>query len=117
MCGTLTIANVFLRDFSRLNAHFHDDGYLFFRKVLDLALVARVKSDFLDVLQAQGIARAGQSEPVWTGPPLEQIDDDVLYGLNSYNELIESDAAKRERARRELDWWCARAREAATRWL
>jgi len=33
------------------------------------------------------------------------------------HELIESDAAKRERGRRELDWWCARAREAADRWL
>ena len=33
------------------------------------------------------------------------------------HELIESDAAKRERARRELDWWCMRAREAAERWL
>lgn len=29
------------------------------------------------------------------------------------HELIESDAAKRERARQELDWWCARVREAA----
>ena len=37
-------------------------------------------------------------------------------GLLSH-ELIESDAAKRERARRELDWWCARTREAAERWL
>jgi hypothetical protein len=33
------------------------------------------------------------------------------------HELIESDAAKRDRARRELDWWCVRAREAAERWL
>jgi thiamine kinase-like enzyme len=33
------------------------------------------------------------------------------------HELIESDAVKRERARRELDWWCERAREAAARWL
>ena len=33
------------------------------------------------------------------------------------HELIESDAAKRERARLELDWWCGRAREAAERWL
>ena len=31
-------------------------------------------------------------------------------GLLSH-ELIESDAAKRERARRELDWWCDRALE------
>lgn len=37
-------------------------------------------------------------------------------GLLSH-ELIESDAAKRERARRELDWWCARVREAGERWL
>jgi hypothetical protein len=32
-------------------------------------------------------------------------------GLLSH-ELIESDAAKRERARRELDWWCDRANDA-----
>jgi len=33
-------------------------------------------------------------------------------GLLSH-ELIESDATKREQARHELDWWCARVREAA----
>jgi Ser/Thr protein kinase RdoA (MazF antagonist) len=33
-------------------------------------------------------------------------------GLLSH-ELIESDAAKRERARQELGWWCRRIREAA----
>ena len=33
------------------------------------------------------------------------------------HELIESDAAKRQRARCELDWWCAQARAAAERWL
>jgi len=55
----------------------------------------QVKSDFLGVLQAQGIAEAGLSEPVWTGAPLEQIDDTALYGLNSYNELIESAGMRR----------------------
>jgi 1-deoxypentalenic acid 11beta-hydroxylase len=95
MPGPLTIANEFLRDFSQFNARFHDDGYLFFRNVLDAAQVGRVKTDLLGVLQAQGIAKAGQSEPVWTGAPLEEIDDSALYGLSSYNDLIESDGMRR----------------------
>jgi hypothetical protein len=50
------------------------------------------------------------------------IELGLLAGLGWFggllaHELIESDAAKRERARRELDWWCARAREAVARWL
>ncbi len=91
----LTIANGVLSNSSQWNARFHDDGYLFFRNVLDQAHVARVKDDFLGVLAAQGIAEPGRSEPVWTGAPLEQIDDNALYGLHSYNDLIESDEMRR----------------------
>jgi 1-deoxypentalenic acid 11beta-hydroxylase len=91
----LTVANEFLGDSSHLNARFHDDGYLFFRSVLNLAQVARVKSDFVGVLAEQGIVKPGCSEPVWTGAPLEQIDDNALYGLDSYNDLIESEEMRR----------------------
>lgn len=43
----LAIANEFLRDSSQLNARFHDDGYLFFRHVIDVAQVLRVKMDLV----------------------------------------------------------------------
>jgi 1-deoxypentalenic acid 11beta-hydroxylase len=94
MLTAFTTANDLLHDFSRLNASFQENGYLFFRNVLDGAQVLRVKDDFVGVLQRQGIAQAGQSEPIWTGAPLEQIDDVALYGLDSYNVLIESEGMR-----------------------
>ena len=36
----------------------------------------------------------GTSEPIWTGAGLEAIDDNVLYDLDSYVELIESTQMK-----------------------
>ena len=53
--GALRTANEHLGDFERLNLTFQEEGYLFFRGVLDLQEVHRVKSDFVRVLQEQGI--------------------------------------------------------------
>jgi len=39
-------------------------------------------------LQKQGIVKSGASEPIWTGAGLDQIDDDGLYVLDSYDALI-----------------------------
>jgi hypothetical protein len=94
MPGTLTISNELLCEYLPLNDRFLEDGYLFFRGVLDAAQVARVKTEFLAVLQAQGIAQK-EPEPVWTGAPLEEIDDNALYRLHCYNDLIESDGMRR----------------------
>src|SRR5262249_24504759 len=68
-----------------------EDGYLFFRQALDLGKVLEVRRDFLRVLQEQGIVTPGTSEPVWTGADFGAIDDNALYGLSSYVELIESE--------------------------
>jgi len=79
-----------LDDFAVLDSTFREDGYLFFRQVLDLGKILEVKRDFLRVLQQQGIVTPGTSEAIWTGAGLNAIDDNALYGLGSYVELIES---------------------------
>jgi hypothetical protein len=89
------VANDDLDNLERLNSAFEEDGYLYFRGILSRDEVIRVKRDFLGVLQRQGIARPGESEPYWTGAGLEAIDDDALYGLNSYADLVESEGMKR----------------------
>ena len=93
--GAFTPANEFLGDPERLGSIFREDGYLFFREVLDPAQVLEVKRDFLRVLQDQGVIRAGASEALWTGAGLAAINDDDLYGLGSYAALIESAAMRR----------------------
>jgi 1-deoxypentalenic acid 11beta-hydroxylase len=72
----------------RLNAAFDEDGYLFFRGVLEG--VDQVKHDFVRVLEKQGAVKPGASEPVWTGKGLEQIDDTDLYLAPSCAQLFES---------------------------
>ncbi|HLJ11713.1 MAG TPA: phytanoyl-CoA dioxygenase family protein [Planctomycetaceae bacterium] len=93
--GTFHIANDDLNDFDRLNSMFEDEGYLFFREVLDIEAVSAVNQDFLQILQRQGIAKPDTSEPIWTGAGIAAIDDDQLYGLSSYVDLIESGQMKR----------------------
>jgi 1-deoxypentalenic acid 11beta-hydroxylase len=84
------IANDYLDDVAGLDATFQEDGYLFFRQVLDLGKVLEVQRDFLRVLQQQGIVAPGTSEAIWTGADFGAIDDSALYDLDSYVELIES---------------------------
>ncbi len=58
--------------------------------MLDLDEVERVKRDFVRVLQEQGVVKPGCTEPVWTGLGLEHIDDNPLYRLKSYDDILES---------------------------
>lgn len=92
--GKLREANAYLDDFSKLDALFNDEGYLFFRGVLDSAEVLRVKNDMTRVLQAQGIVNPGVSEPIWSGKDLDTLHDDDLYALESYAALCEGSAKK-----------------------
>ena len=92
--GKLREANEYLDDFAKLDALLNDEGYLFFRGVLDRAEVLRVKQDMTRILQEQGIAKAGESEPMWTGKDLDALKDDDLYALASYGALCESSAKK-----------------------
>src|ERR1700730_8631729 len=86
--GRFREANQYLGDPQRLNVMFEEDGYLFFRGVLEG--VERVKQEFIRALQKQGAVEPGASEPIWTGMKLEQIDDYELYGACSCRELFES---------------------------
>jgi len=55
-----------------------------------VAAVLRVKTDFVRVLQKQGMVKPDASEPVWTGADLDEIDDSELYAVRSYIELPNS---------------------------
>ena len=93
--GELRTANHLLNDFDRLSTLYHVDGYLFFRSVLDERAVLRAKQEFASVLQQQGIARVNESEAIWTGAGLDQIDDDVLYALDGYQKLLDLESTRR----------------------
>jgi 1-deoxypentalenic acid 11beta-hydroxylase len=77
-------------DPATLSARYQTDGYLFFRGVLDAAEVIRVRDDFIDVLRRIGALTPSSSEPEWSGMPLDEIDDEQLYRLTSYQRLCES---------------------------
>lgn len=90
--GKLREANEYLHDPARLSALLNDEGYLFFRNVLDRGEVLRVKQDMTRILQEQGITRSGESEPIWSGKNLDALQDDGLYDLESYPALCEGSA-------------------------
>lgn len=92
--GRLRESNEYLNDPARLDALLNDEGYLFFRNVLDRGEVLRVKQDMTRVLQAQGIVKPGESEPVWSGQDLDALQDDALYALDSYPALCQGSAKK-----------------------
>src|ERR1700679_2812558 len=67
----LKTANPFLDDPSALRAMWEEDGYLFFRGVLDRDAVAELRRDYLDGLVARGVVDPGASTPSWNGATLE----------------------------------------------
>jgi len=93
--GKLQTANHLLNDFDKLSALYLEEGYLFFRNVLNERAVLRAKQEFVRVLQQQGVAKADESEAIWTGAGLDQIDDDALYALDGYQELLDLDSTRR----------------------
>lgn len=93
LMGKFQTANHLLNDFEKMNATFREEGYLFFRNVLDTDAVLEVKQDFVQVLQKQGVVKANVSEPIWKGAGLDQIDDSALYALDSYQELLERESS------------------------
>jgi len=86
--GRFREANEHLGDSARLNALFHEEGYLFFRDILEG--VESVKLHFVRVLKQQAAVNPKGSEPLWTGVGIDQIDDTELYRSRSLVELLES---------------------------
>jgi phytanoyl-CoA dioxygenase PhyH len=93
--GQFRASNDYLGDPAKLDARLQQEGYLFFTGVLDVEAVLRTKADFIRVLQRQGMVKPDASEPIWTGADIDQMNDDELYALCSYVELMESAATRR----------------------
>ena len=88
--GNFENCNQFLHDFKELDTFFQCEGYLFFRDILDRKTMLEAKTDFVQVLQQQGIVKREGTEPVWTGKGMEHIDDEALYFLDSHKKVWES---------------------------
>jgi hypothetical protein len=93
--GELQVANHLLNDFEKLSTLYHEEGYLFFTNVLDESAVVKARQEFVRVLQRQGVAKVDESEAIWTGAGLDQIDDDALYALDGYQALLDLESTQR----------------------
>jgi len=88
----LRVANDHLADPARLRTLFAEDGYLFFRDVLDKDEILAVRRDLVRVLVECGMADSGGPEPAWTGPSLASFTehgDGRLQKLYSEEKLWE----------------------------
>jgi len=64
----LDVHNDLLGDHERLNEIFREEGYLFFRDVLDHDAVEAVRAKYFSILvDDYGVVDPGQTEPVWNG--------------------------------------------------
>lgn len=70
----LRTANELLHDRQALDARFEEDGYLFFRDVLDHDAVLQVRREMADLLVTRGYLRAGDAEPLWTGADMSAFN-------------------------------------------
>ncbi len=93
--GEFQTANQYLDDNDTLNSVFDQQGYLYFRDVLDTSEVRAVKSDFVQELQRQGFAKPGCSDPIWTGKDLAELDDGRLYALDYYAKLLDTEVTQK----------------------
>ncbi len=67
----LKAADPFLDDPTILRAMWDEDGYLYFRGVLERDAVAALRRDYLDGLIARGVIDPDATAPVWNGAGLD----------------------------------------------
>jgi len=75
---------------TELRQRFDEDGYLFFRNIIDLKKVNQTRSDVLDVLCRFGLIEENENnEPIWSGKVLADLIDvqTAIYALESYEQL------------------------------
>ena len=96
-------ANPYIRDVHTLASKFADDGYLFFRDLLNRKRVESVRDSIINVLKAHGFVNKGaNSDPIWSGkwPETNELSPDgavtkdvvhlgVLEPLSVAPELLE----------------------------
>ena len=67
----LHVANPYLDDPQSLNRMWKEDGYLFFRDVIDKDAIADLQKTYLDALIDLGVIDTGSTEPLWNGANLD----------------------------------------------
>ena len=82
----LRTANHTVGDPERTAEMIAEDGYLYFKDVLDHGAIARLKQKYIDVLVAMGFVDPGATEPIWNGKDLtnfpvkiEPLHDDKVW--------------------------------------
>jgi len=80
-----------------LKQRWADDGYLFFRNVIDPAAIGALRAEYMRRLKDQGLVDAVDAPPVWTGvpsaspKPIERMDEQHwrrLVSDPSFSELM-----------------------------
>ena len=66
----LRTANHTVGDPERTSEMIAEDGYLYFKDVLDHGAIARLKQKYIGVLVEMGFVDAGAAEPIWNGKDL-----------------------------------------------
>ena len=67
-----------------------EDGYLYFKDVLDHEAIARLKQKYLDVLVEMGVVDAGATEPVWNGTDLSEfpVKIEPLHDMKAWESFV-----------------------------
>lgn len=73
MTSPMTSATPLLGDRAALDRMWEEQGYWFFKDVLDKAAVGRMRRTFLDELVDRGVVDPGQDDPVWNGKDLSDF--------------------------------------------
>jgi hypothetical protein len=87
--------NHLLGDPAALNRVFEEEGYLYFRDVLDKDAVAAVREKYFSVLvNDYGVVDPGETEPVWNGNDVSNFPVKVpeVYGSGTYERFVENPA-------------------------
>ncbi len=85
--GELRVSNELLGNQEKLRARVSEDGYLFFRGLLDRSDVLAAREEVLRRLDAAG--KIDQSYPVLDGIPAADVTDGFIHSLAADNEPLE----------------------------
>ena len=73
---SLEESNPLIKDPSKLKNKLEQDGYLFFRSILNPEKVLKVKKDFVKLLRRYDLVdKDAKDEPYWTRGPISEDDD------------------------------------------
>jgi ectoine hydroxylase-related dioxygenase (phytanoyl-CoA dioxygenase family) len=81
-----TVSNDLIDDRAALEARWRQDGYWFFKGVIDRDAVKTVRDVYLDVLASKGVIERGDETATWTGKSLDDFPA-YLHPLHELNEV------------------------------